>query len=294
MSRLDAESIVRNVSKRAPVLAFVSIKGGVGKTTLAIETAAALAKYYDKKVLLVDANFSAPNIGLYLDLTKRGGEGKEYITLHDALLGVGLHNAIYEAHGFDVVPASIDYAHKDYVDIFRLKKLLNKMRYRYDYIILDSAPNFNELKPVVAAADKIFIVTSPDEMTLTTSLQAAKVARQNKTPIHGIIVNRIRSPKHEMNVMQVEAHSGGIPVLARIQDHKKMASAAFSNEPITIHDEMNCVSREIRKFASALCGEPEDIDSFFQRLLPFKDFFDRFDKDKVNREMYREEFYRSG
>ena len=63
-------------------LAFVSIKGGVGKTTLALETASSLANDFDKKVLLVDANFSAPNLGLYLDLTNE-------VTLHDALLGVG-------------------------------------------------------------------------------------------------------------------------------------------------------------------------------------------------------------
>ena len=50
-------------------IAFVSIKGGVGKTTLALETASALANDFGKKVLLVDANFSAPNVGLYLDLT---------------------------------------------------------------------------------------------------------------------------------------------------------------------------------------------------------------------------------
>ena len=74
------------------ILAFVSIKGGVGKTTLALETASSLVNDFDKKVLLVDANFSAPNLGLYLDLTNE-------TTLHDALSGTLLHNAIYESHG---------------------------------------------------------------------------------------------------------------------------------------------------------------------------------------------------
>jgi len=280
-------------NRRAQILAFVSIKGGVGKTTLAVETATALAKYYNKKVLLVDANFSAPNIGLYLDLTRKSEEDgiKEFLGLQDALLGIGLHNTIYEAHGFDVVPAVFDYKHD--VDIFKLKKILEKVRYRYDFIILDSAPNYEELKPVIAAADKIFIVTSADEMTLTTSLRAAKTAQQNKTPVHGIIVNRIRSPKHEMNIGEIENMAGNkIPVLARIKDNKKMASSLFHKEPLVVHDEFGNFSKEIKNFVSALCGTPENP-GFFENILNFSGYKKIFGKEKINRDLYRKNFYTS-
>jgi MinD-like ATPase involved in chromosome partitioning or flagellar assembly len=261
------------------ILAFVSIKGGVGKTTLALETASALANNFDKKVLLIDANFSAPNIGLYLDLTND-------LTLHDALNDTLLHNAIYEAHGIDVVPASMYY--HDEVDTFKLKKIINKFKSRYDFIILDSSPNYEELKPVVAAADKIFLVTSPDNMTLTTTLKAAKMAREQKTPIEGIVVNKIRSPKHEYNTNEIETISD-IPVLAKIRDHKKMAQALHTKTPITILDEANIISREITKFASAICGSPEK-NGWFQKLLPLRNIFQ---KDKINRQFLREKFYES-
>ena len=101
------------------ILAFVSIKGGVGKTTLALETASALANKLDKRVLLVDANFSAPNIGLYLDLTNK-------ITLHDCLNGTLLHNAIYEAYGIDIIPADLNF--NDKYDPYKLSKILNKYK----------------------------------------------------------------------------------------------------------------------------------------------------------------------
>jgi pilus assembly protein CpaE len=269
----------------APILAFVSIKGGVGKTTLALETASSLANDYDKKVLLVDGNFSAPNVGLYLDLTKQENYDA---TLHDALFGIGLHNAIYEAHGFDVVPAALNYEHGE-VDIYRLSKILAKFKNRYDFIILDSSPNYEELKPIIATADKIFLVTTPDEVTLQTSLKAAKLARNQNTPIEGIIVNKIRSPKHEMNLNQIEEGAGGVPVLARIRDHKRMAEALHYKVPITIHEEMNTVSREIRRFAAALCGVPEKPRGFFQSILPFGELVG---KEKINREVLRKEFYR--
>lgn len=261
------------------ILSFVSIKGGVGKTTLALETAVSLSKNFDKKVLLVDANFSAPNIGLYLDLTND-------LTLHDALTGTLLHNTIYEAHGIDVVPASL-YYHKE-IDPFKLKQLLEKYKTRYDFIILDTSPNYEELKPIIAASDKIFLITSPDYVTLQTTLKAAKIAKQQQTPIQGIIVNKIRSPKHEYNLKEIEDISE-IPVLAKIHDHKKMAKSLSTKTPITILDETNTISKEIEKLSSAICGSPEK-NGWFQKLLPFKKILQ---KQKVNREFLRQEFYRS-
>lgn len=262
------------------VLAFVSVKGGVGKTTLALETASSLANKFGKKVLLVDANFSAPNVGLYLDLAKNE------VTLHDALFGVGLHNAIYEAHGFDVVSSSMHYGPE--VDMYKLKNILSKVKQRYDYIILDSSPHYSEMIPVVAAADRIFVVTSPDHVTLATSLKAALIAKKNQTPIEGIIVNKIRDEKHEENLKSIEEMME-LPVLARIRDDKKVVRAVFHRTPISLYDESSEVSREIEKFVSALIGEPENNKlRFLEKLNPFHK---HFSKEKVNREFMRQKFY---
>ncbi|MCG8688238.1 MAG: AAA family ATPase, partial [Desulfobacterales bacterium] len=155
------------------ILSFVSIKGGVGKTTLALETATTLSKTFNKKVLLVDANFSAPNIALYIDLTS------DY-SLQDALSSKTLlQNTIYEAHGIDIIPSSLN--HHKQPDPTSLKKLLQKYKPRYDFIILDTSPNYEELRPIIAASDKIFLVTSPDHVTLHTTLKAATLAKQQKT-----------------------------------------------------------------------------------------------------------------
>ena len=166
------------------IMSFVSIKGGVGKTTLALETATSLAKNFDKKVLLIDANFSAPNIGLYLDLTSD-------LTLHDALDGTLLHNTIYEAHGIDIVPASMEYEKE--IDPFKLKKLLQKYKTRYDFIIIDSSPSLNEeLLSTILASDHLFVVSTPDYPTLSCSLKTAHLAKQRGKPISGIIINKLR------------------------------------------------------------------------------------------------------
>ncbi|MFH1290833.1 MAG: ParA family protein, partial [Nanoarchaeota archaeon] len=48
-------------------IGVIAIKGGVGKTTISAALATDLANHYGKKVLLVDANYSAPNLGLHMD-----------------------------------------------------------------------------------------------------------------------------------------------------------------------------------------------------------------------------------
>ncbi|MFA5061229.1 MAG: AAA family ATPase [Candidatus Pacearchaeota archaeon] len=263
----------------AEVIAFVSIKGGVGKTTIALETASSLANDFGKKVLLVDANFSAPNIGLYLDLTNE-------FTLQDSLSPSGtlLHNAIYESHGIDIIPSSLYYNGE--IDVFKLKKVLGKFKSRYDFIILDSSPNYEELKPVVAAADKIFIVTTPDDMTLKTSLKAAVIAKEQETPIMGIIVNKIRSPDYEYCLEDIE-NIAEIPVMAKIWDNKCMAESLYKKKPITILNSKSPISKEIRRFTSAISGNPEEK-KFIERFWVFKNLMG---KEKVNRELLRQKFY---
>jgi MinD-like ATPase involved in chromosome partitioning or flagellar assembly len=263
----------------AEIIAFVSIKGGVGKTTVALETASSLVNDFGKKVLLVDANFSAPNIGLYLDLTNE-------FTLQDSLSPSGtlLHNAIYEAHGIDIIPSSLYYGGE--IDVFKLKKILGKFKSRYDFIILDSSPNYEELKPVVAAADKIFIVTTPDDMTLKTSLKAAVIAKENETPIEGLIVNRIRSSNYEYDLNEIEKISK-IPVMAKILDNKGMAESLYRKKPITILNSRSPIAREIKRFTSAISGNPEEK-GFVDRFFIFKNLMG---KEKVNRELLRQKLY---
>jgi len=258
------------------IIGFVSIKGGVGKTTLAIETASALVHNFGKKVLLVDANFSAPNVGMYLDLT-------DELTLHHVLNDKeGLHMAIYESYGVDIVPSSLYFDGS--VDPYKLKKILEKYRQRYDFIIIDSSPHQSEMLPAIAASDKIFVVTTPDRISLHTSIKAAVLAKANKINVDGIIINKVKNSKYEFDLKDIE-DGFDLPVLARIKDNKRMIEAMHYKIPITVYDSKNEVSREIKKFASAIVGEKEQS-GFLQKI------FNRgFKRESVNRELYKRSFY---
>ena len=85
---------------KAKTLGIISIKGGVGKTTMTVDLGFILANVFNKKVLLVDANFSAPNLAIHL-----GFDNAEN-TIHDVVLNrKHTEEAIYEHElGMDIMP----------------------------------------------------------------------------------------------------------------------------------------------------------------------------------------------
>lgn len=257
------------------IIGFISVKGGVGKTTLAMETAASLANDFGKRVLLIDGNFSAPNLALNFGF-------KPELTLHDILAGkLSLANAVYEMHGFDFIPASMTY--QEQIDINKLRQLLINTKTKYDFVILDSSPNPREMLPIISTAEKLFVVTTPDHVTMHTSAKAANIAKAKKTPIEGIIINKIKNPRYELTLGDIENFLE-VPVVARILDDKKVTEAVFFRRPIVMHDRKNPVAKEIKRFASSLAGNTEKPNWFMRN-------FGHFKKEKVNRELMRQKFY---
>jgi MinD-like ATPase involved in chromosome partitioning or flagellar assembly len=167
-----------------------------------------------------------------------------------------------------------------------LKNVLEKYKSRYDFIIIDSSPHHSEMLPAIAAADKVFVVTTPDRVTLNTSLKAALSAKRNNLPVYGVLINKIKDSKFELDLEEIQKTTD-LPVLARIKDHRKILEANHFKTPITVYDSLNEVSKEIKKFAAALAGHSHKK-SFLDKLLK-KDF----KKEEVNRELMRKTLYTS-
>lgn len=260
------------------VIGVIAIKGGVGKTTLAASLASDLVQNFNKKVLLVDANYSAPNLGLHMDIVKPEK------TIHDVLAGRSrIWSAIHKRFGVDVIPGSYIYNHKIYP--LRLKDRLSKIKGEYDFVIIDSSPSLNEeVLSTMLASDNLFVVTTPDYPTLSCSLRAAKLAKQRGKPISGIIINKIRNPKYELNLSEIE-DAVGIPVVAKIPDDKTNVKALFTRIPTSVYNDRSKFSKEVRKLCSALTNTKEKK-SFWGSLLPLN-----YRREEVNRQVLKENFY---
>lgn len=261
-------------------IGIIAIKGGVGKTTISSSLAADLVNSYNKKVLLIDTNFTAPNLGLHMDILEPEK------TIHHVLDNkIRIQSAIQNKFGVDIIPGS--YIYNKSLNYLKLKDKINSIKRRYDFVILDSSPNLNdEALSTILASNILFVVTTPDYPTLSCSLKAAKLAKQRGRPVAGIIINKIRNPKFELSLEDIE-EALGIPVIAKIPDDKNAVKSLFTRIPQTIYKKKSPLAKEINNLSASLTFNKEKS-SLLSMLLGLD-----HKKEKVNRELLKDSFYKS-
>lgn len=198
------------------IYVFANQKGGVGKTTITLGVAAALAGR-GARVLLVDLDpqASATKV-LGIDTTDR-------CTLADALLEPDryrLADAITKTEwGFDAVPAETALASRESrrstADEFVLSNQLDQVA-GYDVVLVDCPPSLGVLTlNALAAASHLVLVTEPcflalqgiDELLETRDLVHAHYNR--RLALAGVIVNRVeRTVEHRAGLAEIESYFG--------------------------------------------------------------------------------------
>ena len=154
----------------AKIISFINQKGGVGKTTSAINLAAYLAAL-GKYILLVDLDPQAnATSGLGFE-----PEGLEKSLYHSLLGQVSPHELIKKTNlfGYELMPSSADLAGAtvELVPLpqreFKLLNLLNSVRTNYDYIIIDSPPSLGLLTVNgLVASDEVIIPVQSEYFAL--------------------------------------------------------------------------------------------------------------------------------
>ncbi len=255
------------------VIGILSIKGGVGKTTSAVSLAAALASF-GKKVLIIDANFSAPNLGIHLNVIE------PVKTIHHVLTDdANIEDVIHPLEGFDIIPASV-YPKKQF-DPLKLKDKVKKIKDKYDFVILDSSPSLNnETLATMLSSDELFVVSTPDFSTLTMTLKAIALAKKRGTPISGVIINKVYGKDFELSLENIEKTSE-VPVLAVIPHDVNVLKSQAHFIPSTYFKPNSNSSFEYKKLAACIAGEkynPMRWREIFHTISPRK--------QEVNRELF--------
>jgi len=252
------------------IIGVLSLKGGVGKTCTVAALGAALADL-GKKVLLVDGNFSSPNLGLHLKIVD------PEVTLHHVLnRKANTRDAIYKLDNFDVLPASIFTRTK--INPFLLRDKIKHLKKRYDVIVLDSSPALNEeTLAVILAADELIVVTTPDHPTLSTTIKAVKVAKERRTPIVGLVLNKVHNKDFELPIKDIE-ETTEVPVMAVIPHDINVLRALSEFTPSVTYKPKSKGSIEYKKLAATLVGEkynPTKLKRFFRWINPKKQDINR-------------------
>lgn len=244
------------------VIGVISIKGGVGKTTLVSNLGASLANDFNKKVLLIDANFNAPNLGAHLGVI--GAKNN----LHTVLLEKSnIREAIYEhAYGFHIMPASVDALKVDYL---KLKDLVKILRDKYDVILLDSSPALNdEMLAVIISSDELLVVSTPDHPTLLCTMNAVRLAKKKGTNINGIILNKVLGKKYELSKGEIESIADAV-VIGNLPFDIRIMKGLAEYKPMVLFKPTCSLSKGFRKLAGNLIDEEYEDKGLINNIRDF-------------------------
>ena len=241
-------------------ISIISVKGGVGKTTLVANLAYILANDFNKKVLVVDTNINAPNLGLHLGIVNP--EHTLQNILKDQIMA---KDAIYEHKwGFSFLAASTQKEKK--INMSKLKLKLQGLKNTYDAIILDTTPTIEpELHAALEASDEALIVASPDYFTLSSTLKTIKLAKEKNTLIRGMVLNKVRNKHFEVRSREIEKLAK-IPALAQIPYNKNFQKALSEILPYTAMYPNSLASLNLKKLAASLVDEKYKEPNIFKRL----------------------------
>ena len=245
-------------------ISIVSGKGGVGKTTTAVNLGITLNNL-GKEVIIVDGNISTPNLGLSL------GAPVIPIALQHALVDKRkTEKAIYiHDSGTKIVPASISF--NEEAPMKNLKQVVNRLKNIGDLILIDSAAGINdEVMHAVAASDECIIVTNPEMLAVSSALKTIKKVEDEEKTILGVIVNRVTG-KNEMTLKNISKLLE-YPIIGVIPEDIKVKRSLSEKEPVALAYPHSKAAREYNQIARHIIGKQRRENSVEDFLSKIKDF----------------------
>jgi chromosome partitioning protein len=229
------------------VVAIANQKGGVGKTTTAINLGAALAAF-DRKIALVDFDPQAnATSGLGVSRQRNGANA------YDVLLGADPREALQETafpnlwllpSGRDLVGAEIELVDQNARER-KLRDALEKVRNDFDFIFVDCPPSLSLLTVnALSAADSVLVPLQTEYFALegvTELLESVDRVRTAFNPaleIEGILLTMYddRTNLARQVLEDIRAHFGDLVYETVIPRNVRLGEAPSFGKPVLAHD----------------------------------------------------------
>ena len=255
------------------IIVITSGKGGVGKTTTAINLGAAINQF-GKDVLVIDGNLTTPNIGIHLN------SPEVPINLNQVLMKKAEpFEAVYEHEsGLKIMPSSLSIKELKKIKPEKIKDFKEDFKKISDYIIVDSAAGLGaEAMSVINMADELIIVTNPEMPAITDALKTIKIAEEKNKSIMGVIITRVRKNNVEMQPETVKEMLD-VPILGMVPEDFAIQKALNQKDAVThIYPKSNA-SRAYKEIAAKLLNV--EYDSKKDREVWFRRFLNKFKVEK--------------
>lgn len=174
------------------VTVVTSTNPGEGKSTVAINLAAALAQM--ENVLLIDADLRRPSVATAFKLPS-GTPGLSNVLA----LSAQLQDCVQSTDaGFDVLPAGILPPNpQEMLATAQFRNLVLELAQQYDRIVIDSAPinAVSDSLILATVADSLVYVAKADETPLKLVLKSINLIKHSNLPLTGVVLNRLDTKK---------------------------------------------------------------------------------------------------
>ncbi|MFC4552461.1 cell division ATPase MinD, partial [Halorussus sp. GCM10023401] len=232
------------------VYAISSGKGGVGKTTTAVNLGAMLADR-GHRVVVVDTDLGMANLAGFLDFEI------DEPTLHEVLAGeADPEEGIYEAPGdIDVLPSGTDIEAFAKSNPANLQGVVADLRETYDYVLLDTGAgvSYDTLVPL-ALADAVLLVATPDVASVRDTAKTGELADRVGTEVAGAVLTQRSSDI--LNADDVE-ETLGTDVLAVVPDDEAVPMGVDAGRPLAVFAPNAPAGVAYRKLAAVVVGDAE-------------------------------------
>lgn len=247
------------------VIGVFSGKGGVGKTTLVANLATSLTKNFNKKVVVLDSNFSTSHLGLHFGLYE-----DPKVTIREVIskkLSPTTAFFIHPSTGVRLIPAAL----RGTVDDTTTKGLDNvvrQLREDNDVVIVDAAPGLGrEVLAAMKSVDEALIVATPDLPSVSDAMKTANLIKKidGRINVLGVIMNRVKNEKYELTRKEVESASN-LDSITQIPEDGRIPESIAKGIPVTeLYPNANA-SVAFNRLSAALIGQAYEPKGFTYAL----------------------------
>lgn len=234
------------------IITVLSGKGGVGKSTVALNTAAAMAGHHKRKVVLVDLNLTTPHLAA---MTGIGAKAK---VLEDVILGeAGLAEALMEHEsGLMILASSISPRKFSLAELGRIGPVLRELKKTYDDVIIDCGPGLgSEALLAMRYGDELIYVATPTVPSLMDVIRCRKMVSNLGKKELGLVLNMVAKGEAQLSAQQAAAMAE-VTVICTIP-HDKAVPRSLNAEKATIYYDMYAPSsQEFLRLGAHLSGAP--------------------------------------
>ncbi len=243
------------------VFAFLSGKGGTGKTTVCAGTATALAAS-GAKVLCIDCDVGLRNLDISLGLPESGGLSFLDVCQGGYALSQAVRHPDYESLFFLTAPMNLPVERipqEDFLD------MLSQAREEFDFIFLDAPAGVDAgFRLTAAGADRVLLVTGPGPAAVRDAARVGELLELMGKQDVRLILNRVDRDMLGAIRLTVDdvMDSAGLPLEGIVMEDSHITLAAAFGQPLLRYARRCTAAGCFRRIAKRLQG--------YRQAIPWK------------------------